>query len=129
MLSFESPSVWSSAVFFGDYPQSPAIIPYARQKVGGALPVLAGVSRGEWSSEAVRIHFAQAEGKVADPIVSSGWLTIIAGPDLDGLCDKFRKRGVKIVSEPAPSPWGGREFEIEDCNGYILNFWTPQVIS
>jgi hypothetical protein len=121
MLSFESPSVWSSAVFFGDYPQSPAIIPCARQKVGGALPVLAGVSRGEWSSEAVRIQFTLAEGE----IIPSGWLTIIAGPDLDGLCEKYRERGVKIVSEPAPSPWGGREFEIEDCNGYILNFWTP----
>ena len=93
------------------------VIDYTR----GLPPVMAVISQGEWSSEAARIHFAASQ----EPINPSGWLTIIVGPDIDGLCNKFRGRDVQIVSEPAARSTGGSAFEIRDCNGYILNFWTP----
>lgn len=93
------------------------VIDYTR----GVPPIMAVISQGEWSSEAARIHFVASK----EPLTPSGWLTIIVGPDLHGLCEKYRARGVKILSEPSARSTGGRAFEIRDCNGYLLNFWTP----
>ena len=34
----------------------------------------------------------------------------------------YKNRGVEIVSPPRDRPWGLRQFEIRDCDGYLLTF-------
>jgi uncharacterized glyoxalase superfamily protein PhnB len=42
--------------------------------------------------------------------------------DMDGMFQEYRAKGVKIISEPTVTPYGKREFDIEDCNGYRFSF-------
>jgi catechol 2,3-dioxygenase-like lactoylglutathione lyase family enzyme len=42
--------------------------------------------------------------------------------DMDGLFADYQAKGVKIISEPTVRPYGLREFDIEDCNGYRFCF-------
>lgn len=39
-----------------------------------------------------------------------------------GLCAEFRSNGVTIVRDLVDQPYGCRDFEIDDCNGYRLCF-------
>jgi len=45
--------------------------------------------------------------------------------DADRLYAEFRSKGVKIVRELGNEPYGCRDFDIEDCNGYRLAFGQP----
>ena len=40
----------------------------------------------------------------------------------DTLYEEFKSKGVKIRREIRDEPYGNRDFNIEDCNGYILCF-------
>jgi uncharacterized glyoxalase superfamily protein PhnB len=51
-----------------------------------------------------------------------GYYWIHVGVDLDGLCERYRRAGVKIVSEPENKPWGLRDFRIEDPDGHLHCF-------
>jgi len=51
-----------------------------------------------------------------------GYLYVHVGQRLDELFADYHARGVDIVSEPKHRPWGLRQFEIRDCNGYLLTF-------
>ncbi|MDQ3815272.1 MAG: VOC family protein [Armatimonadota bacterium] len=42
--------------------------------------------------------------------------------DMDGLFNEYRAKGVKIITEPTIQPYGLRQFDIEDCNGYRFCF-------
>jgi GNAT superfamily N-acetyltransferase/uncharacterized glyoxalase superfamily protein PhnB len=46
--------------------------------------------------------------------------------DPDQLYAEHIRRGAKIVSEIGDKPWGGREYIVEDLNGYHLRFAGPQ---
>jgi len=42
--------------------------------------------------------------------------------DADALYAEFKKQGVRIVRDICDQPYGCRDFDIEDCNGYRLCF-------
>jgi [ribosomal protein S5]-alanine N-acetyltransferase len=102
---------------------------YYRNKLGfhidflfGDPPGHGGVSRGDWSPEAVRIQFSQAEE--GTNIQPQGWLYIMVEAEIDSLFQIYLESGVEILRMPQTYPWGMREFEVQDCNGYRLRFGT-----
>jgi predicted enzyme related to lactoylglutathione lyase len=44
---------------------------------------------------------------------------------VDALNAEFKARGVKITRDVCDQPYGCRDFDIEDCNGYRLCFGEP----
>ena len=42
--------------------------------------------------------------------------------DADALAAEYKSKGVRIVREIFDQPYGCRDFDIEDCNGYRLCF-------
>jgi uncharacterized glyoxalase superfamily protein PhnB len=42
--------------------------------------------------------------------------------DVDGLYQEFIKSGAKISRGPIDRSYGVRDFELNDCNGYVLRF-------
>ena len=89
----------------------------------GDPPVHGQVSQGEWTLEAARIQLSQADN--ADGKASGVTLYIFVGSDIDGLYKRYRAAGVVIHQDITSQPWGMREFQIKDLNGYILRFGTP----
>jgi predicted enzyme related to lactoylglutathione lyase len=59
--------------------------------------------------------------RLADPN-SDAWDAYVWVDDADALCGEFRAKGVKIARELCDRPYGNRDFDIEDCNGYRLCF-------
>jgi catechol 2,3-dioxygenase-like lactoylglutathione lyase family enzyme len=103
-----------------------ATIAYYRDTLGfhldfehGSPPTHARVSSGDRDGpSAARIRFERSE----TPGTPSCYLYIHVGQRLDDLFAVYRGRGVKIVGEPRDRPWGLRQFEIRDCNGFLLTF-------
>lgn len=58
---------------------------------------------------------------VADPD-DSAWDAYVWVDDADALHAEYAARGVTIVRAPCDQPYGCRDFEIADCNGYRLCF-------
>jgi predicted enzyme related to lactoylglutathione lyase len=50
------------------------------------------------------------------------WDAYIWIDDADALNAEFKARGVRITREIADQPYGCRDFDVEDCNGYRLCF-------
>jgi [ribosomal protein S5]-alanine N-acetyltransferase len=75
------------------------------------------VARGEWSAERVRIHFVYN-----DEPDKPGAFYITVGMTADLLYAELQAKGVKITRELTTEPYGRREFEIEDLNGWRLIF-------
>jgi predicted enzyme related to lactoylglutathione lyase len=50
------------------------------------------------------------------------WDTYVWVDDADALYEEFKARGVKIVRGLCDQPYGNRDFDVEDCNGYRLCF-------
>src|SRR5262245_52653367 len=50
------------------------------------------------------------------------WDAYIWGDDADALYSEFRAKAVKIARDICDQPYGCRDFDIEDCNGYRLCF-------
>jgi predicted enzyme related to lactoylglutathione lyase len=59
-------------------------------------------------------HLVDPDGGAWDAYV---WID-----DADALHAEFKARGVKITRAPCDQPYGCRDFDIEDCNGYRLCF-------
>ena len=59
-------------------------------------------------------HMADPNGEAWDAYV---WID-----DAVALCLEFKGKGVKIARNLCDQPYGNRDFEIEDCNGYRLCF-------
>jgi uncharacterized glyoxalase superfamily protein PhnB len=103
-----------------------ATLAYYRDTLGfdvdfevGSPPIHARVSSGNREApSAARIRFERSEM----PVKPSCHLYVHVGQRLDDLFTVYRGRGVEIVSEPKDRPWGLRQFEIQDCNGYRLTF-------
>ena len=89
----------------------------------GSPPVHARVSSGERQGpSAARVRFQLAQDP--QPVERSCYLYVHVGRKLDELLEAYRSRGVEIVGEPQDRPWGLREFQVRDCNGYLLTFAT-----
>jgi len=59
--------------------------------------------------------------RIVDP-EGGAWDSYIWIGDADALHAEFKSKGVRIVRELCDQPYGCRDFEIEDCNGYRLCF-------
>ncbi|HYK38300.1 VOC family protein [Alloacidobacterium sp.] len=57
----------------------------------------------------------------ADP-EGSAWDAYIWVDDADALYAEFKGKGVKITREICDQPYHCRDFDIQDCNGYVLCF-------
>jgi uncharacterized glyoxalase superfamily protein PhnB len=81
----------------------------------------ARVSSGDRDhASAARIRFETAPSSKA--MAPSCYLYVHVGSNIDELFQVYRNKGIEIVMEPKNQPWGLREFEIRDCNGYVLTF-------
>ena len=86
----------------------------------GEPTVFAMVARG-----GVEIHFGRAD---AEPQRSNLELRKISSDayiwvnDADALYKEFKAKGVKVTREIENTFYGCRDFDIEDCNGYVLCF-------
>ena len=65
----------------------------------------------------MRPNSAESNGAAHDAYI---WID-----DADHLYAEFKSKGVKIVREIRDEPYGFRDFDIEDCNGYRLAFGQP----
>ena len=59
--------------------------------------------------------------RMADP-EGEAWDAYIWIDDADALYAEFKSRGVTITRELCDQPYGCRDFDVEDCNGYRLCF-------
>ena len=91
---------------------------YYRDKLGfeieflwGDPPVHAGVRLGHAS-----VHFS------SDAPNPNGFWNYFIVDNVDGLFKWYQSNGVEILNEPETYPWGMREFNIKDLNGYHLRF-------
>jgi len=50
------------------------------------------------------------------------WDAYVYVRDADALHEEFRARGAEIVREPEDQPYGCRDFEVHDVDGYVLCF-------
>ncbi len=50
------------------------------------------------------------------------WDAYVRVSGLDTLLHEYQAKGVKILCGPEVAPYDMNEFEIEDCNGYVLCF-------
>jgi GNAT superfamily N-acetyltransferase/predicted enzyme related to lactoylglutathione lyase len=48
---------------------------------------------------------------------------------VDPLCEEWRAKGAKVLSEPENKPWGLREFMVEDNNGHRFRVSQPSTAS
>jgi predicted enzyme related to lactoylglutathione lyase len=58
----------------------------------------------------------------ADPDSDADWDAYIWVDDADALYGEFTAKGVKITRAICDQPYGCRDFDVEDCNGYRLCF-------
>lgn len=59
--------------------------------------------------------------RLADPN-GEAWDAYVWVDNADTLCGEFKANGVKIARDICDQPYGNRDFDIEDCNGYRLCF-------
>jgi uncharacterized glyoxalase superfamily protein PhnB len=52
----------------------------------------------------------------------SAWDAYLWVDDADALIAEFRAQGVTIARDICEQPYGNRDFDVEDCNGYRLCF-------
>ena len=103
---------------------------YYRDKLGfryerlwGDPPAFCMVMRG-----GIVIMLSQIAGaggprpnRLADPD-GEAWDAYIWIDDADALHTEFASKGVTIARVPCDQPYGCRDFEVQDCNGYRLCF-------
>jgi predicted enzyme related to lactoylglutathione lyase len=71
-------------------------------------------------SQSTRTGVMRPNG-VADP-ERNAWDAYVWVDDADALHAEFTARGVTIAREICDQPYGCRDFDVEDCNGYRLCF-------
>jgi predicted enzyme related to lactoylglutathione lyase len=90
--------------FWGDPPS------FCMVTRGGIVIMLAQLGTG-----------AMRPNRMADP-EGEAWDAYVWVEDADALSAEFASRGVKITRAVCDQPYGCRDFEVEDCNGYRLCF-------
>jgi predicted enzyme related to lactoylglutathione lyase len=64
---------------------------------------------------------AMRPNRLVDP-EGEAWDAYIWIDDADALHTEFKSRQVKITRDVCDQPYGCRDFDVEDCNGYRLCF-------
>lgn len=64
---------------------------------------------------------AMRPNRLVDP-EGEAWDAYVWIDDADRLYAEFESKGVKITREVCNQPYGCRDFDVEDCNGYRLCF-------
>lgn len=64
---------------------------------------------------------AMHPNRLADPN-GEAWDAYVWVDDADSLHNEFTQKGVKITRGLCDQPYGNRDFDVEDCNGYRLCF-------
>jgi len=59
--------------------------------------------------------------RLGDPN-GEAWDAYVWVNNADILCREFQAKGVRIAPDLCDQPYGNRDFDIEDCNGYRLCF-------
>jgi predicted enzyme related to lactoylglutathione lyase len=59
--------------------------------------------------------------RVVDP-EGEAWDAYIWIDNADALHAEYKSKGVKITRDVCDQPYGCRDFDVEDCNGYRLCF-------
>jgi predicted enzyme related to lactoylglutathione lyase len=59
--------------------------------------------------------------RLVDPD-GEAWDAYVWVENADALCSEFKANGVKIARDVCDQPYGNRDFDVEDCNGYRLCF-------
>ena len=59
--------------------------------------------------------------RLADPN-GEAWDAYVWVDNADVLCAEFKAKGVTIARDICNQPYGCRDFDVEDCNGYRLCF-------
>lgn len=91
--------------FWGDPPS------FCMVKRGGIVIMLSQLSR----TGLMRPNrLADQEGE--------SWDAYIWVEDADALNKEFKSKGVKVTRDICDQPYGCRDFDVEDCNGYRLCF-------
>lgn len=88
----------------------------------GDPPTHAAVARGDWATEGAFIQLSAVSSDTE--IHPQGWLYIMVHEEIDRLYQSFVAQGIEVENPPQTQPWGMREFQIKDCNGYRLRFGT-----
>ena len=56
---------------------------------------------------------------------SDAWDCYVWVDDVESLHREFTTKGVKVTRGLCDQPYGNRDFDVEDCNGYRLCFGQP----
>jgi RimJ/RimL family protein N-acetyltransferase/uncharacterized glyoxalase superfamily protein PhnB len=106
-----------------------AAVQFYRERLGFAVEFLfgdpvshAGLFRGEWSTQGVRLQLTQRASTSGIPSVA---LYLVVAPRLDTLYEEYQRKNVPIVEALATQPWGRREFTVRDPDGHLLRFGEP----
>ena len=59
--------------------------------------------------------------RIVDP-EGEAWDAYVWIENANDLYSEFKSKGVKITREICDQPYGCRDFDVEDCNGYRLCF-------
>ena len=96
---------------------------FAYERFWGEPPCFCMVKRG-----GIIIMLSQLDkgglvrpNRTADP-QGEAWDAYVWVEDADALHAEFEAKGVKIARRLCDQPYGNRDFEVEDCNGYRLCF-------
>jgi predicted enzyme related to lactoylglutathione lyase len=91
------------------------------ERFWGDPPAFCMVKRGGTIIMLRQVPGAMRPNRIADP-EGEAWDAYIWVEDADSLYNEFTSRSVKIARAICDQPYGNRDFDIEDCNGYRLCF-------
>lgn len=93
------------------------------ERIWGDPPVFCMVHRG---GVTIMLNQIEPKGRMRPNhlVEASGdaWDAYVWVDDADALYEEFTRKGVKITRPICDQPYGNRDFDIEDCNGYRLCF-------
>ncbi|MBV8834307.1 MAG: VOC family protein [Acidobacteriaceae bacterium] len=78
---------------------------------------IGGISQGECRMFLTDAPFRDQYG-TAGPVVI--WLNLESKQEIDGLYQRWRDAGARILAEPEDKPWHLREFMVGDLDGNLL---------
>ena len=84
---------------------------------GGDDGGIGGISQGECRMFLTNAPFRAVNGPHSPVIV---WLNLGSRQDVDGLFERWKEAGAKIVEAVEDKPWNLREFKVADLDGNQL---------
>ena len=119
---------WSIAPYFL-VPDVVAAAEYYRDKLGFQFEKFWGEGpnfTAVWRRGAViMLSRGGGRGRASPNVAIAGddvWDAYVWVDDADALYAEYRAKGVRITRDICDQPYGCREFDVEDLNGYIICF-------